>query len=130
MVEQLSLFPEPTVEEKPEPEKEPAPKRSTQVWTVINGQDIPYSFRQSVVQFCGKSCDPARVFYRAMASGAKNPMGWIREGFKKPEEYAFKACKDEYDNPKVVHAWIFDEWNKGTVKGFSSIKDILKEAIK
>ena len=129
MNEQLSLFPLEPVPVPVPAVKEPEPKKrnaNPQVWTVINGQEITYSFRQAVVKWCGKQCDPARVFYRAMASGAKNPMGWIREGFKRPEEYCYRACKAEYDDPKAVHAWIKDEWERKNGTSTMSIGEILR----
>lgn len=84
-------------------------KRDSKIWSNINGVDIPWSFRQSVITFVKDHYQAGLVFYRAYAAGAKNPMAWIRAGLK-GEMYALKASKDEYDDPKTVKAWMLEEW--------------------
>ena len=71
----------------------------------INGVDIPYSFRERVVNMChGDRFLAGRLFYRAMAAKAKNPIRWLSAGICKG--YAYSGCRDEDDNPGKVKEWV------------------------
>ena len=93
------------------------------LWHTINGVEISYAFRQSVIKFAGTQTDPARVFFRAEHSGAKNPIAWIRAGLKAPDYYALKACAEEYE-PRQFQQWKDKVWDK--LKGPVKLSDILK----
>lgn len=99
--------------------------KKQQIWGKINGADLTWP---AVIRIC-KACeainvDPARVFFRAEESNAKNPIAWIVKGLKGPDWYALKSVSAEYQY-RVFEDWRKAVWTKSKNKGTpTQLKDI------
>jgi len=95
---------------------------------------IHWSQWQRVVKLCnGDRGQANRVFYRAYCSGSDNIMAWIMAGFKMPDRYAMKPCKQEECGGKDAEAWIEstitgrNAAKKGMVQMKTALKMMLRE---
>lgn len=94
---------------------DPAPPPANRAAFFIDGQEIPFTFWQKVVNYLrGDKYQAQLVFYRAHYAEAKNIIAWTTKGLN--EGYVLKSCKDEYDNIPKVKKWcddMFTEIPKG-----------------
>ena len=89
--------------------KKPAPVQKADAGIPLgNGKFLPWSFYQSVVNYChGDREQAARIVYRARE--ADSPVKWITAGLKGDTDkgrYALNACTDEDTAPGKVRSWI------------------------
>ena len=105
-------------------------------FTYPNGKSITYSVYWRFCNQIGRDHDEMkRIFYRAR--NADDPVTYISHGLKKG--YIKQCCKDEYDAPGKVQAWIdqiigkkkpekrVEVVKRGTMP--TELKDLIKDAL-
>jgi len=95
-------------------------------WTTISGLPISYAYRQRVINAVKDEQLAARVFFRCIEKGAKDPIRWIAAGIK--AGYAYASCEAEYQKG-AFKDWYDTVWNQPVGKrqrGPEQLKSILK----